>query len=62
MAVLHDRRQMDIRGALPAERVVHQIIFGRGREILAAADDVRDAHEMIVHHVREIVGGHAVAL
>ena len=53
---------MDIRGALPAERVVHQIVFGRGREILATADDVRDAHEMIVHHVREIVGGHAVAL
>ena len=60
--VLHDGRQVDVGGALPAELVVHQVVFGRGGEILAAADDVRDAHQVVVHDVRKVIGGHPVAL
>ena len=53
---------MDICGALPAECVVHEVVLGRGRQVFAAPDDVRDAHEVVVHHVCEVVGGQTVAL
>ena len=53
--VRHDRRR-------PAERAVEQHVLGHRREPLLAADDVRDAHRVVVDHVREVVGGHAVAL
>ena len=62
MRVLHDGRQVDVGGPLPAEGVVHEVVFGGGREVLAAADDVRDAHQVVVDDVGEVVGGHAVAL
>ena len=44
LGVLHDRRAVDIGGDLPAECLVQQVVFGGGRQVLAAADDMGDAH------------------
>ncbi len=43
-------------GQVPAEGAVQQHVLGRGRDPLLAADDVGDAHEVIVDHVRQVVG------
>ena len=60
--VLHNGGQVNIYGTFPAERVVHQIIFrGRGK-IFAAADHVRDGHQVIVHHISKVIRRHSVAL
>ena len=60
LRVAHDRRAVDIRRNLPAERLIQQIVLRRGGKILAPAHDVRDAHEMIVDDVCKVVGGQAV--
>jgi len=60
--VPHDGRAVDVGGDLPAEGLVQQIVLGCGGQVLAAPDHVGDAHEVIVHHVGEVVGGQAVPL
>ena len=60
--VPHDGRAVDVGGDLPAEGLVQQIVLGRGGQVLAAPDHMGDAHEVIVHHVGEVVGGQAVPL
>ena len=60
LRVAHDGGAVDIRRDLPAEGFVEQIVFGRGGEIFAAAHDVRDAHQMVVDDVGEVVGGKPV--
>ena len=60
--VAHDGRAVDILGDVPAETLVEKIVLRGTRKILAAADNVRDAHEMVVHHVRKVVGRKSVAL
>ena len=46
----------------PAERLVqHEVLGGRGNPLLGA-DDVRDLHDVIVHHVGQVIGGIAVGL
>ena len=62
LRVAHDRRAVDIGRDLPAEGFVEQVILRRGGEIFAAADDVRDAHQVVVDDVGEVVGGQAVGL
>ena len=62
LGVLHDRRAVDVDGLLPAESLIQQVVFGGGGEVLAAADHVGNAHQVIVHHVGKVVGGHAVGL
>ena len=47
---------------LPAERLVEPEVLGRGRDPLLGADDVGDAHEVVVDDVGQVVGGQAVAL
>ena len=53
---------MAVHRALPAEGVVKQDVLRRRGQILAPAHDVRDSHEPVVDHVREIVCGIAVGL
>jgi len=60
LRVAHDGRAVDVGRDFPAEGLVEQVVLGRGGEVFAAADNVRDAHEMIVHHVGKVVGGQAV--
>ena len=60
--VPHDGGAVDIGGDLPAEGLVQQVVLGGGGEVLAAPDHMGDAHEVIVHHVGEVVGGQAVPL
>ena len=62
LRILHDRRAVDVGGDLPAERLIQQVVLGGRGQILAAADHVGDAHEVIVHHICKVVGGHAVGL
>ena len=62
LSVLHDRRAVDVVGDVPAESLVQQVILRGGGQILAAADDVGDAHEVVVHDICEVVGGHTVGL
>ena len=60
--VPHDGGAVDVGGNLPAEGLIEQIVLGGGGEIFAAPDHVGDAHEVVVHHVGEVVGGQAVPL
>ena len=62
LRVLHNGRAVDIDGLLPAERLVQQVVLGRAGKILAAADDMGDAHQVIVHNIGKVVGGHTVSL
>ena len=55
LCVTHDRGAVDIRRDLPAEGLVQQIVFGCRGQIFAAAHDMRDAHQMIVDDVREVI-------
>ena len=47
---------------LPAEAPVQLHVLRQRRQPLLRPDDVGDPHEVVVHHVREVVGGEAVAL
>lgn len=60
--VPHDGGAVDVGGHGPAEALVQQVVLGRGGEVLAAPYHVGDAHQVVVHHVGEIVGGQAVGL
>ena len=60
--VAHDRRAVDILRDLPAEALVEEVIFRCRRQILRPAHDVRDAHEMVVDDVCEVIRRQTVAL
>ena len=60
--VAHDGRAVDIARHVPAETLVQKVVLRRAGEILAAAHDVGDAHEMIVNDVCKVVGREPVAL
>ena len=62
LRVLHDGRAVDVDGLLPAERIVQQVVLRRRGQILAAADDMGNAHQVVVHDVRKVVGRHTVGL
>jgi len=57
----HDERQVGHRRHVPAERLVEQLVLGRGREPLLPANDVRDAHFVVVDDVGEVIRRQAVA-
>ena len=61
LGVLHHRRAVDVDGFVPAERLVQKVVLGRAGQVLAAADHMGNAHQVVVHHVGEVVGGHPVA-
>ena len=62
LRIAHDRRAVDVGGHLPAERLIQQVVLRRRREILGATDNVRNAHQMVVHDVCKVIGGKAVGL
>ena len=62
LCVLHHRRAVDIGGDVPAKGLIQQVILGGGGQVLAAADDVGNAHQVVVHHVSKVVGGHPIGL
>ena len=62
MSIAHDGGAVDICGDLPAEALVQQIVLGRRGQILRAAHDVGDAHEVVVNDVCEVIRRQTVAL
>ena len=59
---LEDEGQVGKRRGRPAEGAVEQLVQGGTGEPLLAADDVADVHQVVVHHVGEVVRGQAVGL
>ena len=55
-------RQVDEPGHWPAKGLVEQQVLGDGAEPFLAANDVGDAHQVVVHHHRQMIGGHGVRL
>ena len=53
---------MNVQRRRPAEGLVEQVVLGCGGEVLVAAHDVGDAHQVIVDDVGEVVGRQAVCL
>ncbi len=53
---------MHVGGRRPAQRLVQQVVLRGGGQILVAAHHVGDAHQVVVDHVGEVVGGQAVRL
>ena len=58
----HHRGQVDVYWDLPAEGLIEKDVLRRRGDELRAADDMGNAHEVVVHDVGEIVRGHPVAL
>ena len=49
-------------GIFPAKGLIQQVVLGGGGQILAATDDMGNAHQVVVHHVCKVVGRHSVGL
>ena len=62
LAIAHDGRAVDIGRDVPAEGFVEKIVLGRRGEILAAAHDVGNAHEMVVDDICKVIRGKTVGL
>ena len=62
LLVAHDRRAVHVLRDLPAEAFVEKVVLGSRREVLAAADDMRDAHQVVVDNIGKVIGGKAVPL
>ena len=62
LRIAHDRRHVDVLRNLPAERLIEQVVLRRRGQVLHAAHDVGDAHQMVVDNVGEVVGRHTVLL
>ena len=62
MSIPHNGRQVDVLGYVPTKGLVQQVVLRGGRQVFHAPHHVRDTHQMVVNHVGEIVGGHAVLL
>ena len=54
--------QMGEHRGFPAEIVIEQAMLRRRVDPLFPANDVGDCHVVIVHHIREVVGRHAITL
>ena len=62
LGVPHDGRAVHIGGDVPAKALIEQVILGGRGQILAAADHVGNAHQVVVDDVGEVIGGQAVTL
>lgn len=58
--LVHEKREMSEGGRLPAQRAVHQEVFGRRNEPLGPSQDVADLHVMVIHNVGQVIGGKSV--
>ena len=59
---VQEQRQVGEGRRAPAQGAVQQQVLGGGDEPLGAPQHVADAHEVVVHHVGQVVGGEAVRL
>ncbi len=59
--VVHDERAVEPRGVGIAQRAVEQDLAGGGLEEVRAANDLRDAHGVVIDHAGELVAGDSVA-
>ena len=60
MLLVGDGRTVDVHRHLPAEGLVKTVVFGGGGQILVSSHHMGDPHQMVVHHVGEVVGGVSV--
>ncbi|MNC26906.1 hypothetical protein D3C75_750570 [compost metagenome] len=58
----HDKRQMYEYRGFPAEHAVQLHIQGGGGDILRAADHMGDIHQVVIHHIGQVVCRIAVRL
>ena len=58
---VQDAGKVNVGGHVPAKGLVQVHVFGRGGQPFFPADDVGDAHEVVVHDDGHVVGGEAVA-
>ena len=58
--LVQDERDVCVLRRLDSERAEERDVLGRVRQMILAADDVRDAHLQIINHVYEVKHGHAV--
>ena len=49
-------------GHVPTQVAVQKLVLRQGADPLLAAQDVGDAHQVVVHHDREVIGREPVAL
>ena len=57
-----DDREVAVDGPTESERILEQHVLGRVREVLLRAEDMGDAHQLVVDHHGKVVGGKAVLL
>ncbi len=61
-ALLDDMREVDIFRDGPTKTAVEQVVLGRGGKIFHSPRNMRDAHQVIVDHIRKVIGREAVRL
>ena len=62
MLLVGNQRAMYIDRHFPAKRLVETVVFRRRGQILISTDYVGDSHQMVVYHIRKVVGGISVGL
>ena len=62
MLLVGNQRTVHIHRNLPAEGLIEAVVLRRRGQVLISPDHMGNAHEMIVHHIGEIVGGIPVRL
>ena len=60
MRFIRDQRTVHILRHFPAECLIKAVVFRRRRKILVSPHDMRDAHQMVIYHIRKIVSRKAV--
>ena len=45
---------------LPTKILIQKLVLGRRVEPLLTTDNMRDVHEVVVHYIGKMVGGHTV--
>ena len=49
-------------GHLPTKVLIQKLVLGRRVEPLLTANDMRNAHQVIVYHIGQVIGRHAIGL
>ena len=62
MLLVRNRRAVDIDRHFPAKSLIKTVILGGGGQVFIAPYHMGDSHQMVVHHIREIIGRISVRL
>ena len=57
-----NQRAMHINRHFPSKRIVKAVILRRRRKILVTPDNMRNSHQMVIDHIRKIIGRISVGL